>query len=89
MRVSCGPFSGCSLNQGSSCIGSVFGGLHVKTGLMLNSLACSPMCSSYQSHSPALGGSWVVISRVISLLIWLISIVTLLITLLIYNDPKP
>ena len=35
-----------------------------------------------------LGGSWVVISRVISHLIWVISIVTLLITLLI-TTPEP
>ena len=36
-----------------------------------------------------LGGSWVVISRVISPLIWVISIVTLLITLLIATHEPP
>ena len=36
-----------------------------------------------------LGGSWVVISRVISPLIWVISIVTLLITLLITTHEPP
>ena len=36
-----------------------------------------------------LGGSWVVISRVLSPLIWVISIVTLLITLLITTPEAP
>ena len=36
-----------------------------------------------------LGGSWVVISRVISPLIWVISIVTLLLTLLITTLEPP
>ena len=36
-----------------------------------------------------LGGSWVVISRVISPLIWVISIVTLLLTLLITTHEPP
>ena len=36
-----------------------------------------------------LGGSWVVISRVISTLIWVISIVILLITLLITTHEPP
>ena len=36
-----------------------------------------------------LGGSWVDISRVISLLIWVISIVTLVITLLITTHEPP
>ena len=36
-----------------------------------------------------LGGSWVVIRRVISPLIWVISIVTLLITLLITTHEPP
>ena len=36
-----------------------------------------------------LGGSWVAISEVISTLIWIISIVTLLITLLITTHEPP
>ena len=39
--------------------------------------------------STVLGGSWVVISRVISPLIWVISIVTLLIALLITTLEPP
>ena len=41
------------------------------------------------SRSSVLGGSWVVISRVISPLIWVISIVILLLTLLITTHEPP
>ena len=41
------------------------------------------------SVSKVLGGSWVVISRVISPLIWVITIVTLLITPLITTHEPP
>ena len=53
------------------------------------------MYDHYAIKSPArvfadlLGGSWVVISGVISPLIWVISIVTLLITLLIIAHEPP
>ena len=35
------------------------------------------------------GGSWVVVSEVISPLIWLMSIVTLILTPFIFRDPAP
>ena len=44
---------------------------------------------SSQFHTGLLGGSWVVISEGISPLIWVISIVTLLITLLTTTREPP
>ena len=53
----------------------------------------APPDAQTQSQKPAakplLGGSWVVISGVISPLIWVITIVTLLITPLITNHEPP
>ena len=70
----------------------------ISTGITVNirerrsGYACesvSQMVSLSVLWGTLLGGSWIVISRVISPLIWVISIVTLLITLLITTHEPP
>ena len=70
---------------------------HLETGLRPNSAGIPPYITlkgygywvSNSWASTVLGGSWVVIGGVISPLIWVISIVTLHITLLIATHEPP